>query len=207
MLANEMTAAPAAHLKITTTMVGASASQAEVGDICYGHLHTWFGHCTAAFTDTGLCWLSPDTDSAAMGEAEPSGQTCPEPSHEELQQFLPSAVCVRNDIATQQRMNDMLAGDAAAVVHLFGSEFQLRVWQQLLEIPFGARTTYGEIAHRLGDAGFARAVGSAVGRNPVAWIVPCHRVLPAAGGMGGYRWGVALKRLLLEAEAENTALI
>jgi len=83
---------------------------------------------------------------------------------------------------------------------LLGTPFQRKVWEILLTIPYGHTTTYGEIARKLGSPGKARAVGSAVGANPVAWIVPCHRVVPSVGGLGGYRYGRQHKAELLSAE-------
>lgn len=83
---------------------------------------------------------------------------------------------------------------------LRGTAFQRSVWAALLEIPFGTTTTYSALATRLGKPGAARAVGSAVGANPVAVFVPCHRVLAQRGGLGGYAWGLARKQSLLDAE-------
>jgi methylated-DNA-[protein]-cysteine S-methyltransferase len=84
---------------------------------------------------------------------------------------------------------------------LHGSPFDLRVWRALLEIPFGETRTYGELAGRLGTPGAARAVGAANGRNPVWILVPCHRVVAAGGGLGGYAGGLDTKRWLLAHEA------
>jgi methylated-DNA-[protein]-cysteine S-methyltransferase len=84
---------------------------------------------------------------------------------------------------------------------LEGSDFDRRVWQVLLEIPWGATRTYGEVARSLGEPGAARAVGSANGRNPVAILVPCHRVVAAGGRLGGYGGGLTAKRWLLAHEA------
>lgn len=81
---------------------------------------------------------------------------------------------------------------------LRGTAFQRRVWRELLAIPYGHTTTYGELAHRVGCRS-ARAVGQAVGRNPVAIVVPCHRVV-AADGLGGYAYGCDVKRALLAME-------
>ncbi|HSH09817.1 MAG TPA: methylated-DNA--[protein]-cysteine S-methyltransferase [Oceanipulchritudo sp.] len=78
-----------------------------------------------------------------------------------------------------------------------GTPFQQQVWQELLRIPFSTTARYGDLAARLGSPNKARAVGTAVGANPIAWLIPCHRVLPASGGMGGYRWGVRAKERLL----------
>jgi methylated-DNA-[protein]-cysteine S-methyltransferase len=83
---------------------------------------------------------------------------------------------------------------------LAGSEFDRRVWQALLEIPWGETCTYGALAARLGAPGAARAVGAASGRNPVAILIPCHRVV-AAAGLGGYSGGLEVKRWLLAHEA------
>ena len=81
-----------------------------------------------------------------------------------------------------------------------GTPFQRRVWRALLEIGGGRTCTYGELARQIGQPGAARAVGRAVGANPLALLIPCHRVLPAAGGSGGYRWGAERKTVLLRAE-------
>ncbi len=81
-----------------------------------------------------------------------------------------------------------------------GSRFQIRVWEALLALPEGAACSYGDLAKRLGAARAARAVGSAIGANAVAVLVPCHRVLRADGGVGGYRWGETRKRALLARE-------
>lgn len=89
------------------------------------------------------------------------------------------------------------------LLDLEGSDFRRSVWRALLAVPYAQRIRYGEIASRIGHPGATRAVGSAVGANPVAVVVPCHRVLPKAGGLGNYRWGVARKRALLDAEEES----
>lgn len=78
-----------------------------------------------------------------------------------------------------------------------GTDFQMRVWKHLLTIPFGSTRSYGEIAGELGAPSKARAVGAAVAANPVAWVIPCHRVVPARGGLGSYRWGAPAKERLL----------
>ncbi|ATQ67494.1 MULTISPECIES: methylated-DNA--[protein]-cysteine S-methyltransferase [Methylosinus] len=81
-----------------------------------------------------------------------------------------------------------------------GSPFDLAVWRLLLDIAPGATATYGEIARRLGRPSAARAVGGAVGRNPIAFVVPCHRVVGAGGALTGYHWGLARKRAMLAFE-------
>ena len=81
-----------------------------------------------------------------------------------------------------------------------GTEFQLSVWRTLLEIPLGQQVTYREIATRIGQSTASRAVGSAIAANPIAVLIPCHRVVPSVGGTGNYRWGTERKLALLEAE-------
>ena len=82
-----------------------------------------------------------------------------------------------------------------------GGPFQIKVWEALLAIPSGQVTTYGEIAERLGTDRAMRAVGTAVGRNPIGFLIPCHRVLRRDGGLGGYHWGLTVKRAMLAWES------
>ena len=91
--------------------------------------------------------------------------------------------------------------DSPLRVVLIGSDFEIKVWQGLLKIPFGEATTYSGLANELGNPKAARAVGSAVGRNPISFIVPCHRVLGKGGAITGYHWGVTRKRAILGWEA------
>ncbi|NKX46335.1 methylated-DNA--[protein]-cysteine S-methyltransferase [Roseicyclus persicicus] len=96
------------------------------------------------------------------------------------------------------------AGAGAAQLHLIGAPFQIKVWEALLAIPTGHVTTYSEIARAIGSPRAARAVGTAVGRNPVSWLIPCHRALRRSGGLGGYHWGLPVKRAMLAWEAATT---
>jgi methylated-DNA-[protein]-cysteine S-methyltransferase len=88
-----------------------------------------------------------------------------------------------------------------------GTPFQLDVWRALCAIPYGATTSYGDIARAVGQPGAARAVGGANNRNPIAIVVPCHRVIGASGSLTGYGGGLDRKRLLLELEAGTPALV
>jgi methylated-DNA-[protein]-cysteine S-methyltransferase len=87
-----------------------------------------------------------------------------------------------------------------------GGPFEQRVWRELLRIPYGTTTSYGVIAQRLGAPNAARAVGTANGRNPIAIIIPCHRVIGSTGGLTGYGGGLARKRLLLDLESRHSGL-
>ena len=86
-------------------------------------------------------------------------------------------------------------------IYLIGAPFQIKVWEALLAIPSGQVTTYSEIAQTVGNPRAVRAVGTAVGRNPVSWLIPCHRALRKSGGLGGYHWGLPVKRAMLAYEA------
>jgi len=93
------------------------------------------------------------------------------------------------------------AGDLS--VHLMGTPWQVKVWQALLAIPPGRFSTYGAVAERIGSESAARAVGTAVGRNPISWLIPCHRVLASDGSLNRYHWGLERKRAMLALEAAS----
>ena len=85
-------------------------------------------------------------------------------------------------------------------LHIKGTDFQMKVWEELLKIPFGAVSTYGGIAARIGRPRACRAVGTAVGENPVVLLIPCHRIIRATGEIGNYHWGRAKKKAILDWE-------
>ncbi|MBE7635469.1 methylated-DNA--[protein]-cysteine S-methyltransferase [Sneathiella sp. P13V-1] len=88
-------------------------------------------------------------------------------------------------------------------LHLSGTPFQIKVWESLLKIPEGAVSTYGDIATKIGNPKSFRAVGTAIGNNPVAYLIPCHRVIQKSGHLGGYRWGEDKKSAILGWEAAH----
>ena len=87
---------------------------------------------------------------------------------------------------------------------LIGSDFDIRVWETLLLVPVGWATTYSDIARKIGKPNAARAVGAAVGRNPISFVVPCHRALGRSGALTGYHWGLARKQAMIAWEAGRT---
>lgn len=108
-----------------------------------------------------------------------------------------------------EELNAYFAGeltDFAIELDLLGTEFQRRVWRALMTIPYGETRSYGEIAGQIGAPGAARAVGLANGHNPIAIIVPCHRVIGASGSLTGYGGGLDRKRTLLELEKQRTSM-
>jgi len=103
----------------------------------------------------------------------------------------------------ESQLTEYLAGESrvfSAPLDLRGTEFQTTVWTRLLEIPYGATVTYGDLAFEMGISGGSRAIGGAVGNNPVPILVPCHRVLGASGQLVGFAGGIDLKERLLELE-------
>ncbi|MCZ7674703.1 MAG: bifunctional helix-turn-helix domain-containing protein/methylated-DNA--[protein]-cysteine S-methyltransferase [Roseovarius sp.] len=92
-------------------------------------------------------------------------------------------------------------GPSETPLHLIGAPFQIKVWEALLAVPSGHVTTYSEIARAIGHPRAVRAVGTAVGRNPISFLIPCHRALRKSGGLGGYHWGLPVKRAMLAWEA------
>jgi AraC family transcriptional regulator of adaptative response/methylated-DNA-[protein]-cysteine methyltransferase len=91
-------------------------------------------------------------------------------------------------------------------VWLRGSAFQLKVWQALVSIPSGRHASYSDMASYISNPAASRAVGAAIGANPIAWIIPCHRVIRKTGELGGYRWGKTLKKAMIAYEAGRSTM-
>jgi AraC family transcriptional regulator of adaptative response/methylated-DNA-[protein]-cysteine methyltransferase len=91
-------------------------------------------------------------------------------------------------------------------LHLKGSNFQLKVWEALLKLPLGKLSSYGQLAATINEPNAARAVGTAIGNNPIAYLIPCHRVIQASGLLGGYRWGLDRKASIIAWEAAQQEL-
>ena len=90
-------------------------------------------------------------------------------------------------------------------LHLKGTEFQLKVWEMLLTIPMGELTSYGRVAQKIDKPKASRAVGAAIGSNPVAFLIPCHRVIQTSGNLGGYMWGNTRKSAIIGWEASKVS--
>ena len=162
-------------------------------DIAYVFADSPFGEVLVAATDKGICWLAFADGRAAAAAA--------------LRAEFPQAACREQAHPLHQRALAVFGGGKPQTVplHLKGTPFQLKVWQALLRIPAGALQSYGGIAAGLGRAKAARAVGSAVGRNPVAVLIPCHRVIRESGVIGQYRWQRGRKMALLACELGGSA--
>jgi len=120
----------------------------------------------------------------------------------DMQRRWPKAAYVEDEAATAplaRRIFDPLSWRAEQPLRvvLIGTDFEVRVWQTLLRVPLGRATTYSDIASRIGKPSASRAVGAAVGKNPISFVVPCHRVLGRSGALTGYHWGLTRKQAML----------
>ena len=97
----------------------------------------------------------------------------------------------------QKLVNNEILTD---IVRPEGTTFQKRIWEELMKIPAGETRTYLQVAIEIGSPSSARAVGTAIGANPIAWLIPCHRIIQTSGGLGGYKWGIERKKSLLDWE-------
>jgi AraC family transcriptional regulator of adaptative response/methylated-DNA-[protein]-cysteine methyltransferase len=164
--------------------------------IRYGFHSSPFGRALLMATDRGLCGVA-FSDENKGGDAYALA---------DMTQRWPEAVYSRDDEAVRpyaQRIFDperWVASEPLRVV-LIGTDFQIRVWEQLLEIPMGKLCAYSDIARKIGAPQASRAVGAAVGRNPISFVVPCHRAIGRSGALTGYHWGLTRKRAMLGWEA------
>jgi len=167
--------------------------------IVYGLHDTPIGRVVLGKSDHGLCWLG------FMVEGYKGNGL------DRMRGFYPEAEFVHDDRATSGLMSQVLEAWQYDRLHtipldLRGTDFQKSVWRALLEIPKGQVCTYGDIAKAVRRPLAARAVGTAIGENPVSLIVPCHRVVQGSGKIGNYGWGPELKRdLLLEEDVSIAA--
>ena len=146
-----------------------------------------FGRALIAWNERGISFLG------FCNEVEPHA------ARAELQHRWPEARYVGDPSGARNWLDRIFATapDTPLPLWLRGSPFQLQVWEALLAIPEDTSVSYGQIARALGKPGAARAVGNAVGDNPVAWVIPCHRVIRQMGELGGYHWGLATKSAMI----------
>ncbi|GAB4460910.1 MAG: bifunctional helix-turn-helix domain-containing protein/methylated-DNA--[protein]-cysteine S-methyltransferase [Anaerolineales bacterium] len=183
------------ELFITTEAVspGEYKSRGAGVTIRYGIHPSPFGKCLIATTERGICHLS----FAQTSEGDAIDSLVEEWNQAEvIEDYKATAPLVRPIFELQ----DGVRRGEPLKVYLRGTNFQLKVWEALLQIPPGAVTTYEGLAERIGMPQAARAVGAAVGRNPIAVLIPCHRVLRKIGDFGKYRYGASRKKALLARE-------
>lgn len=172
---------------------GDFAKGGEGLEIRWGWVGSPFGPALVMATAKGIC---------GIGFAEVAG--APE-TFEDLARRWPKAGFVE-DAAAVQPLAEGAFGGQATTLHLIGAPFQIKVWEALLAVPSGHVTTYADIASAIGHPQAHRAVGTAVGRNPISFLIPCHRALRRDGGLGGYHWGLPRKRAMLAWEAARTEM-
>ena len=172
---------------------GEFARDGEGLTIRYGWFRTPFGEALAMGTERGLCGLA---FAAECGTVH---------AFDDMRARWPAAIFAEDADALRPWIDAAFGGadGGAGEVRLapLGAPFQIKVWEALLAIPSGHVTSYSEIAKRIGNPRAVRAVGTAVGRNPISWLIPCHRALRRDGQLGGYHWGLPVKRAMLAWEA------
>ena len=161
--------------------------------IYWGWFDSPFGLSLVMGTEKGIC---------GIGFAAETGT---EPAMQDLTSRWPNARFVEDPMFLRPWVLAAYhaeTGDLGKVpVYMIGSALQIKVWEALMRIPSGQVSTYSEIATAVGSPRAVRAVGTAIGRNPVSWLIPCHRAMRKSGGLGGYHWGLPVKRALLAYES------
>ncbi|AKI02616.1 O-6-methylguanine DNA methyltransferase [Hoeflea sp. IMCC20628] len=159
-------------------------------EISYGFHPSPFGTAVVLATERGLCGLAfadPGEEAASLVD---------------MSQRWPGAKLTQNQDATAPYVGrvfspDQWRADKPLRIVMIGTDFQVRVWEALLRIPLGQASTYQDVARAIGKPSASRAVGAAVGRNPISFVVPCHRALGKSGALTGYHWGITRKRAML----------
>ncbi|MDE1192691.1 MAG: methylated-DNA--[protein]-cysteine S-methyltransferase [Arachidicoccus sp.] len=160
----------------------------------YSFAESPFGNLIVASTPKGVCYMAFEDD-----EAEAVNN---------LTKKFPNATFQRKLDLIQQSALFIFQNDWSKLpqikLHLKGTDFQVKVWETLLKIPMGQLSTYGNIAEKIGNPNASRAVGTALGSNPVAFLIPCHRVIQSSGNVGGYMWGETRKTAIIGWEGART---
>jgi AraC family transcriptional regulator of adaptative response/methylated-DNA-[protein]-cysteine methyltransferase len=179
-----------AHEAVTP---GEARRRGQGVELRYGYAPTPFGSGLFVTTERGLCGLAfSDGDDAA--------------AFEDMRRRWPAADWVRDDAPARVLSVRIFGGEPEAVpLVLMGPPFHVQVWKALLRVPSGSTATYGEVAAWAGVPKAARAVGAAIGANPISWLIPCHRFISRDGRLTGYHWGVERKAAMLSYEAVRAA--
>ncbi|MEP5363012.1 MAG: methylated-DNA--[protein]-cysteine S-methyltransferase [Reichenbachiella sp.] len=162
--------------------------------INYSFSESIFGLILIASTNKGICYMGFSDDNQI--------------AFSELKMRFPKASFIQQTDEIQQNALKIYTQDWSKIkkikLHLKGTNFQLKVWEALLKIPAGNLTTYGNIANLIQKPKASRAVGTAIGNNPIAFLIPCHRVIQSTGIFGGYMWGTTRKTAIIGWEASKT---
>jgi AraC family transcriptional regulator of adaptative response/methylated-DNA-[protein]-cysteine methyltransferase len=165
--------------------------------IQYSFAESPFGKLIVASTTKGVCYMAFNDDEVKAVEL--------------LQAKFPNASFACKSDVIQQNALFIFQDDWSKLpeikLHLKGTDFQLKVWEALMKIPMGQLSTYGEIAKQIDNPSASRAVGTAIGSNPIAFLIPCHRVIQSTGVFGGYMWGNTRKTAIIGWEGAKSTLI
>lgn len=150
---------------------------------------TSYGKALIATTEKGICYIG-------FGEREEMLQS--------MKSTYPSAILEeKSDDYQRKALNYIEQPNSEELnLHIHGTDFQVHVWESLIRVPLGKLSTYKTIATEINNPKAVRAVGSAVGSNPVSYLIPCHRIIRTDGGLGGYFWGLDVKKKMLEREKQ-----
>jgi AraC family transcriptional regulator of adaptative response/methylated-DNA-[protein]-cysteine methyltransferase len=190
---------------------GEMKAQGEGLTVRFGFSDTPFGRALFGQTERGLLYLGfveSGEEVAALDALKKQASRATFERDDEIARALAVRIWAgqSNDKGEDKREN-LRAGRRGTTplrLNIGGTNFQLKVWQALIDLGSRDRTTYGELASAVGSAGGSRAVGGAVGSNPIAWLIPCHHVLRQGGALGGYHWGEDRKRAILAWETTNS---
>jgi AraC family transcriptional regulator of adaptative response/methylated-DNA-[protein]-cysteine methyltransferase len=156
--------------------------------IFWGWFDSPFGPALVMGTDKGICGIGLAAESSETATMQDLTARWPKARYVERPAALRPWVMAAFSTGQTHQKTPLL---------MIGAPFQIKVWEALMRIPSGHVTTYSEIATAIGHPRAVRAVGTAVGRNPISWLIPCHRALRKSGGLGGYHWGLPVKRAML----------
>ena len=171
---------------------GDFARRGEGLEIFWGWFDSPFDLALVMGTEKGICGLAF------------ASETGTEAAMEDMVSRWPNATFTEDPMVLKPLVDAAFDQKGETALHMIGAPFQIKVWEALLQIPSGHVSTYSEIAQAVGHPRAVRAVGTAVGRNPVSWLIPCHRALRKSGALGGYHWGLPVKRALLAWESARS---
>ncbi|MHA8067135.1 methylated-DNA--[protein]-cysteine S-methyltransferase [Aquirufa sp. ROCK2-A2] len=173
-------------IQITRLTEGESGKNGKNLQINYQILDSIMGKLLIASTDKGICQIDiiSNEDNAI----------------ELVKKEFPEAYFIHQANEQSKIIEEFLTGKSLSKIiqlHIKGTDFQINVWNALLDIPFGKLSNYGVIAQKIGNEKASRAVGTAIGSNPIALLIPCHRVVQASGKLGGFKWGIEKKAAII----------
>jgi AraC family transcriptional regulator of adaptative response/methylated-DNA-[protein]-cysteine methyltransferase len=158
----------------------------------YGIANSIFGECCIIF----------DNDSVFAIGFDQNGEVAPK----DLFSRFPRTIFIPNQEKSEALCRKIFNNPENIQLNPIGSDFQLSVWKELQNVKSGTTSTYGDIAKHIGNPKAVRAVASAIGANPVAWLIPCHRIVKSDGSIGGFHWGSAIKKRMLDYEKKSMSV-